>query len=84
MTTRTWNPDDPEPGDHPDVIDAEGDVWAWEPWSAEVLAIDPLQSGEDSGGWWIKTGPRAGGDLWPWSEVTSSGPVREHVTVSED
>lgn len=75
--TRTWQSGDPEPPDHPDVVDGEGDVWAWEDYSAEVLELDPLQLGEAAGGWWVKTGPFAGGDLWPWSEVTKCGPVRE-------
>jgi hypothetical protein len=79
---RAWQSGDPEPSDHPDVVDAEGDVWSWEPWPVEVLEIDPLQPDEDAGGWWLKTGPYAGGDLWPWSEVTSSGPVREYVDES--
>lgn len=79
MTPRIWQPGDPEPADHPDVVDAEGDVWGWEAYGADVLEFGPLEPGDDTGGWWLKTGPRAGGDLWPWSEVTSVGPVREHV-----
>lgn len=71
VTKRIWNPGDPEPGDHPDVIDSEGDIWSWEPYVG--IAIP----GEEDGGWWLETGPWAGGDLWPWSEVTSTGEVRE-------
>jgi len=74
---RSWNPGDPEPADHPDVIDAEGDTWAWEPYDEEGLALDPLQPGEAAGGWWLKTGPYRGGGLWPWDEVTEPGTVHE-------
>ena len=77
---RTWNPGDPEPEDRPDVVDSDGDVWSFEYYTADVLDIDPLQPDEAPGGWWLRTGPYRGGDLWPSDEVTRSGTVTERTT----
>lgn len=66
--TRTWGANDPEPTDHPTVIDSAGDVWHW----------DVDEGGEPDGGWWSCTVETMNAtSLWPWYEVLEPGSARE-------
>lgn len=77
MTARTWGNGDPEPVDHPPVVDRDGVVWLW-------------SINEDDWAWWIRqqvrqfpsvnghTGMVAGFSESDWADLLGEyGPVRE-------
>jgi hypothetical protein len=83
--TRSFHEADPEPDDHPPLMDAEGVVWLWDDtdevdipcYQRQVVTHYPGATGEGSG---VVVGGPAGME-W-WEIVTEYGPLRE-ATVDE-
>lgn len=84
MTARSWQEGDPEPPDHPPLVDAEGVTWLWDdsdPYDIPGYVRRMVtRYPHPDGGPGVVLGSSVGFD---WEEIlTDYGPVRE-ATAAE-